>query len=146
MKLEELQNMWVEDSKIDDDHLGEASTYTPNLHAKWIQFLIDAKLRLSKTKYEYNILRKNKFRYYRGEMSREELANLGWSQWQGVKPLKNEMDEFLQGDEELNTLEVKVEYLNTIVYFLESVMGQLRSRDYQIKNGIEWKKFLVGMY
>lgn len=145
MRLEDLQNMWVEDAKIDDDHLGEASTYTPNLHAKWIQFLIDAKLRLSKTKFDYNILRKNKFRYYRGELSRDELKNLGWEQWQGVKPLKNEMDEFLQGDEDLNTMEVKVEYLNAIVYFLESVMGQLRSRDYQIKNGIEWKKFLVGM-
>lgn len=145
MRLEDLQNAWAEDCKIDDDHLGEASTNTPNLHAKYIQFLIDAKLRLSKTKYDYNVMRKNKFRYYRGEMSREELSALGWQQWQGVKPLKNEMDEFLQGDEELNTLEVKVEYLNTIVYFLESVMSQIRSRDYQIKNGIEWKKFLVGM-
>lgn len=145
MKLEELQNMWVEDSMIDDDHLGEASTATPNLHAKWIQFLVDAKLRLSKVKYEYNVLRKNKFRYYRGEMSREQLQALGWEQWQGVKPLKNEMDEFLRGDEDLNNLEMKVEYLNAIVYFLESVMSQIRSRDYQIKNGIEWKKFLVGM-
>jgi len=145
MKLEDLQNMWVEDSKIDDDHLGEASTESASLHAKWIQFLIDAKLRLSKTKYDYNVLRKQKFRYYRGEMSREELTDLGWQQWQGVKPLKNEMDEFLSGDEDLNKLTVKVDYLNAMVYFLESVMGQIRSRDYQVKNGIEWKKFLVGM-
>jgi len=145
MKLEELQNMWSEDCQIDDDHLGEASTQTPNLHAKYIQYLIDAKLRLSKNKYDYNVLRKRKFNYYRGEMSREQLADLGWEQWQGVKPLKNEMDEFLKGDEDLNNLEVKIEYLNAIVFFLESVMSQIRSRDFQIKNGIEWKKFLVGM-
>ncbi len=145
MRLEDLQNMWVEDSKIDDDHLGEASTSTPNLHAKWIQFLIDFKLRLSKTKYDYNIMRRAKFRYYRGEMTRDELTEKGWDQWQGAKPLKNEMDEFLQGDEDLNTLGMRVEYLESIVYFLESVMTQIRSRDYQIKNGIEWKKFLVGM-
>ena len=145
MRLEDLQEMWVEDSKIDDDHLGEASTSTPNLHAKWIQFLIDFKLRLSKTKYDYNILRKKKFRYYRGEMSRDELSTEGWTQWQGVKPLKNEMDVFLSGDEDLNNLEMKIEYLGSAVYFLESIMSQIRSRDYQIKNGIEWKKFLVGM-
>ena len=55
------------------------------------------------------------------------------------------MDEFLQGDSDLVQMEQKVEYLNTIVYFLEEVLRQIRSRDYQIKNGIEWKKFLVGM-
>lgn len=145
MKLEDLQKMWEQDSCIDDDHLGEESTKTPNLHAKYIQYLIDNKLRLSKVKHEYNILRKNKFRYYRGELSRQELERLGWDQWQGVKPLKNEMDEFLSGDDDLNNLDIKVEYLNSIIYFLESVMSQIKSRDFQISNGIKWKQFLVGM-
>jgi len=145
MKLEDMQKMWEEDSRIDDDHLGEESTKTPNLHAKYIQYLIDNKLRLSKVKHEYNILRKTKFRYYRGELSRQELERLGWDQWQGVKPLKNEMDEFLSGDDDLNNLDIKVEYLNSIIYFLESVMTQIKSRDFQISNGIKWKQFLVGM-
>ena len=145
MNLEDLQKMWQEDSSIDDDHLGEESTKTPNLHAKYIQYLIDNKVRLSKLKYDYNILRKNKFRYYRGELSRDELATLGWEQWQGIKPLKNEMDEFLSGDEDLNRLDVKIEYINSIIYFLESVLTQIKSRDFQISNGIKWKQFLVGM-
>jgi len=145
MKLEDMQKMWEDDSRIDDDHLGEESTKTPNLHAKYIQYLIDNKLRLSKVKHEYNILRKTKFRYYRGELSRQELERLGWDQWQGVKPLKNEMDEFLSGDDDLNNLDIKVEYLNSIIYFLESVMTQIKSRDFQISNGIKWKQFLVGM-
>jgi hypothetical protein len=145
MKLEELQNMWAKDCQIDDDHLGEASTTTPNLHAKYIHHLIDAKLRLAKTKSDYNLMRKTKFRYYRGELSRDELQHLGLEQWQGVKPLKNEMDEFLTGDDELNNLDIKVQYLESMVYFLESVMSQIRSRDFQIKNAITWKQFLVGM-
>ena len=91
------------------------------------------------------MLRKNKFRYYRGELSRQELEDLGWQQWQGVKPLKNEMDEFLQGDGELVQMEQKVEYLNTIVYFLEEVLKQIRQRDWQIRTAVDWKKFLVGM-
>jgi hypothetical protein len=91
------------------------------------------------------MLRKNKFRLYRGELSRDELTDLGWEQWQGVKPLKNEMDEFLSGDTELNTLRVKIDYLETMIYFLESVLGQIKARDWQIKSAIEWKKFLAGM-
>jgi hypothetical protein len=145
MNLEQLMQSWKNDCVIDDNHLGEASSDSPNLHSKYIDHLVSYKLKLAKTKGEYNLLRKNKFRYYRGELSREELVGLGWEQWQGTKPLKNEMDEFLQGDEELIVLEQKVEYLNTIIYFLESVMGQIRSRDFQIKNAITWKQFLVGM-
>jgi len=145
MKLEELQSMWEQDCVMDDNMIGEESTKTPNLHAKYIRYLIDAKLRLTKTKTDYNVLRRNKFRYYRGELSREELKELGWDQWQGTRPLKNEMDEFLRGDSDLNTLQVKTEYMEAIVYFLESVMTQIKARDWQLKNALEWKKFLVGM-
>ncbi len=144
MNIEELQNMWDVDSAIDDNYLGEASTTTPKLHAKYIKILVNKKLMQIKMQSECNILRKNKFRYYRGELSRTELEDLGWDQWQGIKPLKNEMDEFLAGDDDLNKLQLRVEYLNTMVYMLESIMQQIKSREWQIKNGIEWKKFLAG--
>lgn len=145
MNLEQLMEQWRADCSIDDDHLGESSTETPNLHSKYIDQLVSFKLKLAKTKGDYNILRKNKFRYYRGELSRQELEDLGWIQWQGVKPLKNEMEEFLEGDTELVQMHQKVEYLNTIVMFLESVMGAIKQRDWQIRNAIQWKEFLVGM-
>jgi len=145
MKIDEIQNMWEQDCSIDDNYLGEAATITPKFHSKYIRLLIDAKLKLSKYNSDYNQLRKTKFRYYRGEMSRQELTDLQWDQWQGVKPLKNEMDEILTGDPELNNIQMKIEYLNSMIYLLESILGQIRSRDFQIKNGIEWKKFLAGM-
>ena len=145
MNIEQLQNEWDIDCQIDDNYLGENSTATPKLHAKYIKLLVNVKLKHTKIQSDYNILRKNKFRLYRGELSRDELTNLGWDQWQGVKPLKNEMDEFLSGDAELNTLRVKIDYLETMIYFLESILGQLKARDWQIKSHIEWKKFLAGM-
>lgn len=145
MKIDEIQNMWEQDCHIDDNYLGEAATTTPKFHSKYIKLLIDAKLKLSKYNSDYNQLRKTKFRYYRGEMPRQELAELKWDQWQGVKPLKNEMDEILTGDTDLNNIQMKIEYLNSMIYLLESILGQIRSRDFQIKNGIEWKKFLAGM-
>lgn len=145
MKINEIQDMWEQDCGIDDNYLGEAATTTPKLHSKYIKLLIDAKLKLSKLTSDYNTLRKTKFRYYRGEMSRQELAELQWDQYQGIKPLKNEMDEILTGDEGLNSIHMKMEYLNSMIYLLESILGQIRSRDFQIKNGITWKQFLAGM-
>ena len=145
MKLDDVLEMWDTDSAIDDNHLGESSTATAKLHAKYIKLLIDAKLRKSKLNIDYNNLRKVKFRYYRGEMSRDELAELGWEQWQYNKPLKAEMDEFLKGDEDLNKILARLEYIDTMVYALESIMQQIKQRDFQLSNGIKWKQFLAGM-
>jgi hypothetical protein len=145
MTLDEMQQMWEADCQIDDNYLGENATITPKLHAKYVKLLVNTKLKHTKLQADYLLLRKNKFRYFRGELSREELSDLGWSQWQGIKPLKNEMDEFLQGDTELVTMKVKIDYLETMIYFLESVLGQIKARDWQIKTAVEWKRFLAGM-
>jgi hypothetical protein len=145
MNIEDIQTMWEQDSFIDDNHLGEASTETAKVHSKYIKLMVGVKLKLTKARADYNLLRKNKFRYYRGELSREELQQLGWEQYQLIKPLKNEMDEFLQGDQDLITLNTKIEYLETMGYLLEGILGQIKARDWQLKNGIEWKKFLAGM-
>ena len=145
MNIEQLQEEWEKDCEIDDNYLGETTIATPKLHSKYLKILIGVKLKHTKMQSDYNLLRKNKFRYYRGELSRDELNTLEWEQWQGVKPLKNEMDEFLQGDTELNTMKVRIEYLETMIYLLESILGQLKARDWQIKTAVEWKRFLAGM-
>jgi hypothetical protein len=144
MNLEELQNMWAEDCIIDDNHLDRESVNTAKLHSKYLNNLIAFKLKLAKMRADYNNLRQHKFRFYRGELSREELTLLGWEQWQGIKPLKNEMEEFLGGDNDLNNLDIKVQYIQSVVEFLESIMNQIKARDWQIRNSIEWKKFISG--
>lgn len=145
MNIEELQEMWDVDCKIDENHLGTASTDTPKLHSKYVRHLTQTKLSLIKLKSDLNILKKNKFRYYRGELSREELTELNWNQWQGVKPLKNEMDQLLEGDEDVVKLMARIEYLETKLYMIESVMSQIKARDWQIRNSVDYMKFLAGM-
>lgn len=145
MKLDEILTMWETDSAIDDNHLGEASTTTAKLHAKYLKLLVDAKLRKTKLDIDLNALRKTKIRYYRGELTRDELADLGWVQWQYNKPLKAEMDEFLKGDADLSKIQTRLDYIDTLVYALESIMSQIKARDFQLSNGIKWKQFLAGM-
>lgn len=144
MKLDDVLILWEADSAIDDNHLGESAVATAKLHAKYLKILIDSKLKLTKLNLDYNSLRKLKFRYYRGEMTRDELKDLGWEQWQYNKPLKTEMDEFLKGDADLSAIQARVEYMETMVYALESIMTQIKARDWQLSNGIKWKQFLAG--
>lgn len=144
MNLEELHDLWEQDCSIDDDHLDRASITTPKLHAKYLRMLVQHKMKIAALQADYNTKRQLKFRYYRGEMGKEELKSLQWDQWQGIKPLKNEMEEFLTGDSDLNKINIKIEYLKCMVEALESIMKQLSSRDWQIRNAVEFKKFISG--
>ena len=145
MKLTDLQEMWADDCKINELNLGQESVKTPNLHAKYLNLLTSTKLNLRKAESDYLTCRRKKYKYYRGEMTSQELEEEGWNQWQGNKPLKNEMDEFLQIDSDLIKYQDKVEYFKTILYQLEQILRSLNSRTWDIKNAIEWSKFTNGM-
>ena len=144
MTVDELLEMWDNDSVMDDNHISDESIKVPKLHAKYVRCLIEAKLKITKYQNDFNVLKKIKFRYYRGELTRDELTERKWDQWQGAKPMKNEMDQFLEGDSDLNNMKVKIEYLQTMVYLLESILGQIKARDWQLKTILEHKKFLAG--
>lgn len=146
MKLGEIQSMWVKDAHIDETNLTSASLDIPNLHAKYLSLLSNTKLNLRKCESDYLRMRKKKYRYYRGEMSRDELEQENWTQWLGAKPLKNEMDEFLSTDDDLISLQDKVEYYKTVIYHLEQIMKSLNSRTWDIKNSIEFLKWSQGGY
>lgn len=146
MKLSEIQEEWKLDSKINELELGSEAIKVATLHSKYLSLLSNVKLQLRKAESDYNNMRRVKYKYYRGELSREELEKLGLDQYLGNKPLKNEMDEFMLCDEDLNLLTDKIEYFKTVVFTLEQILRSLNSRTWDIKSAIEWNKFTNGAF
>ena len=146
MKLSEIQAEWSADSKIDELNLGSEATKVAMLHSKYLSLLSNAKLQQRKAESDYNNMRRVKYRYYRGELSRAELEKLNLEQYVGNRPLKNEMDEFLSCDEDLNLLTDKIEYYKTLTFTLEQILRSLNSRTWDIKSAIEWQKFTNGAF
>lgn len=144
MKLSEIQDEWIKDSLIDELNLGRESTRVPVLHSKYLVQLSKVKLQYRKAESDYYSTRRLKYRYYRGEMTKEELVVLEWSQFQGNKPLKNEMEEFLQCDADLIELQDKMEYFKTVIYTLEQILRSINSRTWDIKTAVEYMKFTNG--
>ena len=143
--LNELQDMWVEDCKIDELNLGQESTKIPELHAKYLNMLSTFKLQLRKNKSNLLSLRRIKWKYYRGELTQQELNDFGWEQYLGNSPLNNQMNDFLDTDPDVIKLTDKVEYIDTCITLLEGVMRSLNSRSFDIRNAIEWTKFSNGL-
>jgi len=144
MQIDEILNMWDKDCLIDDNHLDTSSIRTASLHSKYLRILVNTKLKLTKLNSEYASLRKMKIKYYRGELTKEELEWCGWKQYLYNKPLKSEMEEVLNGDSDLLTCLNKIKYIEAVISALESIMNQIKQRDWQIENSIEYKKFISG--
>ena len=143
--LNELQEEWKSDCKIDELNLGSESAKTPELHAKYLNYITTFKLQLRKYEAQMLSLRRIKGRYFRGELSKEELEGLGWEQYLGNQPLKQEMQEVLDSDPDVMKIMDKVEYIRACLYQCEYVMKSLNSRTWDIKNTIEWTKFSNGL-
>lgn len=78
MILDEILKMWSEDVKIDDLNLDEETTKSAKLHSKYLELFTLAKLQLKRNETEMNKLRKNKWLYFSGKMTKEEMDKLGW--------------------------------------------------------------------
>ena len=50
----------------------------------------------------------------------------------------------LEADEDIQKLNQKVAYLNTVVDFLDRTLRVIVNRTYTIKNAIEWRRFTSG--
>ena len=54
------------------------------------------------------------------------------------------MKVYLESDDEIINLEAKIKYLDQMLYWLDQVMKQISNRGFQIKNAIDWEKFVNG--
>ena len=69
--------MWEKDSVI-GSKLDEASRVTPNLHSKYLTLLSENKLQLKRAEFSQKSLLKDKWLYYNGKMSQEDMLEKGW--------------------------------------------------------------------
>jgi len=58
---------------------------------------------------------------------------------------KETMQKYLDADEKLSGVSLKIEYYDVMLKYLEEILKQLAQRTYQIKNAIEFMRFAAGM-
>ena len=145
--LKQIHAMWAEDSKISQSKLDETSRVTPMLHAKYLELLSTTKLQLKRAEFAQKGLLKDKWLYYNGKMSHEEMLDKGWEPdpFNGLKILKGEMDYYYDSDQHIQEAQAKIELLKVQVETLKEIMESIKWRHQTIKNMIEWRKFTSGV-
>ena len=143
MTLDELREQWSIDTALNEDDLSGEALKIPMLHSKYLNELINYKLKQTKVHMDIAQLRALKGRYFRGELTTDELKERGWEQWQ-YRTLKADIDGLLEADPDLQILITRDQFLKTVVYFLESCMTELKNRNFAIKSAIDWIKWRAG--
>ena len=140
MDIDEIQTLWKEDSQIDDYNLHGESTRIPALHAKYYQILNKMILLKKMEETKFKISRKEKWQYYTGKADPEIYIDKPFD----YKVLRQDIDKYMDADPDLIKISSMIEYYQVMINFLDSILKTINNRTYQIKNAIEWQKFIRG--
>ena len=141
MNLEQIQEMWEKDSRIDPDNLHDESLKIPQLHSKYYTLYNTITLLRERAKEQYSKVRLERYNYYSGKASAEVYVEEPFPY--KVRE-KDAIQRHLEADDKMNKVDMKIKYYDIMLKFLEEIIRNISGRTYQIKNAIEWNKFQAG--
>lgn len=146
MNLNAILEEWQKDSVIPNIDLDETSRKTASLHSKYLSYHVKAKLKLKEEQLAQKRLLKEKWLYYNGKMSKEDIERHGWpfDPFEGLKVLKSDLDRWYDSDIDIQESEKKIEYWKTVADTLKEILDNVKWRHQTIKNMIDYKKFEAG--
>lgn len=139
--LEEIQKMWIKDSHIDMDNLHDESIKVPALHAKYFEMYNTVVLLKKKAEQSRKNVRHERYEYFSGKADPDVYLENPFPK--KIRD-KDTLQKYLDADDKLSQISLKVEYYETILNYLESILKMIQNRTYQIKNAIDFLKFQAG--
>jgi hypothetical protein len=140
--LEQILKYWETDSVMDQTEPSKELLKIPVLHSKYLNILTKHKIASKKAHFDYLRMRKIKWEYFTGKMSKEELDEYGWEPFQFA--LKSDINTYLEADADLIKLLEKKVYHEESISVIESIMSELKQRTWQLRDFISWEKFVNG--
>lgn len=144
MTINEIKAMVQSDLDIDETELGKECLKSPQLHNKYLCFLMDEKHNLNLMESILRTLEKDKWLYYTGKMSEEDLEKNKWEPFD-LAIVRQDADLFINADKQYNDMAIKVNQQKEKVNYLENVVKIMSNRAWNIKSAIEWNKFTQGI-
>jgi hypothetical protein len=140
--LDTIQRMWSEDAKMDPDNLHTESLNIPILHAKYYELYNNIFLLRKKAEQQRKNIRHERYEYFSGKADPDVYIDNPFPK--KIRD-KETMQKYLDADEKLSGVSLKIDYYDTMLEYLESILKVVQNRTYQIKNAIEFMRFSSGL-
>lgn len=144
MKLEDIYTEWDKDSHINRSELGDEVLKIPKLHHKYFQIFSHERLLLRKYEAELKQLKLAKHEFLTLGPTEETHAR-GWTLPPQGKILRSDVNNYIDADQEVIALTLKIGLQQEKIELLESIIKSLTNRGFNIKSAIDWEKFKVGI-
>ena len=139
--LDTIQKMWEKDSVIDPDNLHTESLNIPSLHAKYFELYNTINLLKKKAEQQRKNIRHERYEYFTGKAEPDVYIENPFPK--KIRD-KDTLQKYLDADESLSSVCLKIEYYETMLNYIESILKIIQNRTYQIKNAIEFMRFQAG--
>lgn len=143
--IQSLLSLWTADAQFDATAPDKELAKLGSLHAKYLTILSQHRLAAKTAEHRYFRLRKLKLEYYAGKLNgnTEILAKYQWEPF--IFTLKSEIPAYLDADRELQSLQTALHLHQEMVEVCQSILKELNSRTFQIKDYIVWQRYLQGL-
>ena len=142
--LDQIVAEWENDAAIDKADISGEILKTPTLFAKYLQILSSWKQKRTAVQIKLNETKQDMTRYYNGQWSLEECKARNMQQYQGVKPLKSELENMLNANPAVTKIVSQLEMIDNIIYVLEQILNSIKSRDFALGTYTKYQMFLAG--
>ena len=142
LDLDMIQKMWEQDSKIDMDNLHTESTNIPVLHSKYFELYNTIFLLRKKAEQQRKNIRHDRYEYYTGKADPDVYVENPFPK--KIRD-KETLQKYLDSDEKLSQVCLKIDYYDTMLNYIESILKMIQNRTFQIKNAIEFVRFTAGL-
>lgn len=143
MTVDEILELWHEDSAIDKTELGEEALKIPKLHHKYYQIFVKEKMLLRKLEAAMKQLKLDKYEFLT-QGPNEETKDKGWKLPPKGMILKGDIPMYLEGDQDIINQSLKIGYQQEKIELLESIIKSIMNRSFIIRDAIDWQKFTMG--
>ena len=126
------------------DNLHTESTNIPSLHAKYFEMYNTIFLLRKKAEQQRKNIRHDRYEYFSGKADPDVYMQILFPKKFMIRD-KDTMQKYLDADEKLSTVCLKIDYYDTMLVYLESILKQISNRTFQIKNAIEFMRFNAGL-
>ncbi len=140
MTIQEILDNWHVDIQINKRFLDDEALKSSALHHKYMSMLVRENMLLVKAKNDYNVLLLDKYVFYtEGAKTIKDIQKAP----RGAV-LKTEAEKYLQADPDMIEAITKLALQQEKVDLLKSILKQIEKRSFDVKNALDFQKFMAG--
>lgn len=143
MTLDEIFELWGEDTQIDRTELGNAALELAKLHHKYYRIFSQERLTHKKLEADMKQLKLDKLEFYVDGPTEEQIEK-GWKLPPKGRILKSDAGQYVDADSDVIALNLKLAYQQEKLELLADIIKTISNRGFHIKSAIDWERFKVG--